>query len=232
MAHVGVLLSGCGVFDGSEIQESVFVLYHLARHGFLVSYYAPDVNQMHVLNHITGAEQHETRNVMVESARITRGTISPVSEFDADRMDALVLPGGFGTAKNHTNWAVSGDGGTIRPDVQNAVVHMVKRSKPVVALCMAPTTVAKALEGSGIKARLTVGTPQEPSPYDIAGISDGITHLGCVAEYKGITEISIDTENKIICAPCYMMEAGITGIISNVEQAINALAEVLGENPG
>ena len=40
------------------------------------------------------------RNVLVESARIARGNISPLSTLSATSYDAVVFPGGFGAAKN------------------------------------------------------------------------------------------------------------------------------------
>jgi len=227
MKKVGVILSGCGVYDGSEIQEAVFTLLEIAKEGAAYQCYAPDVDQHHVLNHLTGEEMKEKRNVLTESARIARGEIKSLSDFNIKDVDAIVIPGGFGAAKNLTKWAFSGPDGEILPEVKNAIVSCVKASKPVVGLCMGPTVIAKALEGSEVRARMTVGTVKEASPYDIAAISGGIEKAGAVAEMRSIEEISIDKHYKIITAPCYMMKGDIVAVQKNVKQAIHALFNII-----
>lgn len=224
---IGVLLSGSGVYDGSEIQESVFTLLAIAKHNGEAVCMAPNTNQHHVVNHLTGDEMDEERNVLVESARIARGNIKDVAEMSSKDIDALVIPGGFGTAKNHTKWAFNGPEGSINRDVKRLINEMVDSKKPIVGLCMGPTTIAKALEGSGIKAQLTVGTIKENSPYEIEAISAGMESVGAVAEMKSVSEIAVDEQNKIITAPCYMMEASIVDVQENIEQAINKLFELL-----
>jgi enhancing lycopene biosynthesis protein 2 len=227
MPTIGVLLSGCGVYDGSEIHEAVFTLYELARHRFDVVCLAPDAQQAHVINHITGEPTEDSRNTLVESARIARGNITALDKSNLSTLDALVLPGGFGTAKNHTTWAFDGPASTIREDVRNAIQVFVAAGKPVVGLCMAPTTIAKALEGTNVQAHLTVGTPDEPSPYDIAAISAGIEQVGARAHFNSVREITVDASNHIISAPCYMMDATITEVRENVAMAMDALAAML-----
>lgn len=224
---IGVLLSGNGVYDGSEIQEAVFTLLALDRHGASVQCMAPDVNQHHVIDHTTGNELNETRNVLIESARIARGNIKSLSAVSAGDLDALVLPGGFGAAKNLTKWAFSGPDGEILPEVKNMIAEMVSNGKPVVGFCMAPTTIAKALEGTGIAAKLTVGTTAEASPYEIGAISQGMETVGAVAEMKTVREVLVDETNKIITAPCYMMEASISEVKNNIDQGIDKLFEIL-----
>ena len=221
--NIAVILSGCGVFDGSEIQEVVFTLLAIAENGGTYQCFAPDMQQHHVLNHITGEEMKESRNVLIESARIARGQILSLKSFQAEKFDGLVIPGGFGAAKNLTQWAFNGPHGEIQEDVKNAIVSMAGIQRPIVGLCMGPTVIAKALEGSSVKAHLTVGTDKAPSPYEIAAISSGMQKTGAVAEMRTIDEILIDTDNKIITAPCYMMEADIVQVKKNVEQAIKAM---------
>ena len=225
--RIGVLLSGSGVYDGTEIQEGVFTLYEIERHGGSVICFAPDAKQYHVINHQTGEELDETRNCLVEAARIARGNVHDVATARAEDLDALVLPGGFGTAKNHTTWALNGPDGAIRDDVKALVVAMADAGKPIVGLCMAPTTIAKALEGTRHAAHLTVGTTDEASPYDIAGISAGMEKVGARAHMNTVREITVDASNHIITAPCYMMEATITEVAENVRQAIDALFAML-----
>jgi enhancing lycopene biosynthesis protein 2 len=219
---IGVLLSGNGVFDGSEIQEAVFTLLAIDELSGEAVCMAPDIDQHHVLNHLTGEEMPEKRNVLIESARIARGNIRNLAELKAGDLDALVIPGGFGAAKNLTNWAFSGPDGEILKDVRRLINEMVMGGKPVCGLCMGPTVIAKALEGSGIHPELTIGTTEEASPYEIDSISAGINKTGATAVMKNVSEILIDSKNKIVTAPCYMMEASISEIRKNVHMAVEA----------
>lgn len=228
MAHkIGVLLSGNGVYDGSEIHESVFTLLAIDENRGEAVCIAPNIEQHHVVNHLSGEEMDEKRNVLVEAARIARGAVSDLKNVSHLDFDALVVPGGFGAAKNLTKWAFSGPDGDINQDVKRIIKEMVDNNKPVVGLCMGPTVIAKALEGAGKNQRLTVGTTEEASPYEIDAISQGMEKVGAVAEMKTIKEVAIDEENKIISAPCYMMEGSITDVRNNIKQAIDALFEIL-----
>jgi enhancing lycopene biosynthesis protein 2 len=226
MKKVGVILSGCGVYDGSEIHESVFTLLAIDELGAKAVCFAPDANQHHVVNHLNGEEMKEQRNMLVEAARIARGDIRPLSEFNASELDALVIPGGFGAAKNLTKWAFSGPDGEIRGDVENAIRSMVESQKPVCGLCMGPTVIAKALEGTEIHATLTVGTTQQKSPYEIGAISQGMEKAGAKPVMKSVHEIAVDETYKIVSAPCYMMEARISEVRNNIFQAIDATLQL------
>lgn len=223
MKHVAVILSGCGVYDGSEIHEAVFSLLAIKENGGTYQCFAPEMDQHHVVNHINGEEMNDKRNVLIESARIARGEIKNLKEYNPEEFDGLVIPGGFGAAKNLTQWAFSGPEGGINVDVKDAIKKTVQSQKVVVGLCMGPTVIAKALEGSGISAHLTVGTTAEPSPYEIEAISQGMEKAGAVAEMKTINEISVDSEYNIITAPCYMMEADILQVRNNIKLAIDAM---------
>lgn len=225
---IGVLLSGSGVYDGSEIQEAVFTLLAIEENGAEAVCFAPDKEQAHVINHITGEEiEGQTRNVLEESARIARGNIKSINKTSIDDFDALVIPGGFGAAKNLNEWAFKGPDGDIDNAVKMIITDMVRAKKPVAALCMGPTVVAKALQGSGIGTKLTVGTDQENSPYEIKEISDGMESLGAMSVMKSVREISVDEENKIVTAPCYMMEANIQEVRKNVKDAIDKLVSLV-----
>ncbi|RDB07675.1 isoprenoid biosynthesis glyoxalase ElbB [Runella aurantiaca] len=223
MKKIGVLLHGNGVFDGSEIHESVFALLAIAEVGAEAVCFAPNVNQYHVLNHMTGQEMPETRNVLIESARIARGNIKDIVDVNASELDGLVMPGGFGTAKNITKWAFEGPSGPILESVKTLIVALVRQGKPIVGLCMSPTTIAKALEGTEIHAHLSVGTTEEASPYDIAAISAGMSSIGQVAEMASVREVAVDKDLKIITAPCYMMDANIMEVRENIKLAIEKL---------
>ena len=218
---IGVLLSGNGVFDGSEIQEAVFTLLAIDEKNAEAICMAPDIDQHHVLNHMNGEEMSEKRNVLVESARIARGNIKDLAKVSSDDLDALIIPGGFGAAKNLTKWAFQGPDGDINPHVKRIINEMVLNQKPVCGLCMGPTVIAKALEESGIQPNLTVGTTSEPSPYEIDAISSGMEKTGATAEMKTIEEILVDKKNKIVTAPCYMMEATISQVKNNIKMAVD-----------
>ncbi len=224
---IGVLLSGCGVYDGTEIQEAVFTLLAIEEIGGEAVCISIDKNQHHVINHLDGSEMNETRNMLIESARIARGNIKNITEIDPSDIDALVVPGGFGSAKNFTNWAFNGPNGDILPEVKLLIVNLINIGKPIVALCVSPVVVAKALEDSNIQIKMTIGTDKEDSPYDIKAFSEGLEQCGATTEMKSINEISLDRENKIITAPCYMMNASIVDVRNNIKLAIEKLEDII-----
>ncbi|MCS6821503.1 MAG: isoprenoid biosynthesis glyoxalase ElbB [Microscillaceae bacterium] len=223
---VAVLLSGAGVYDGAEIQESVFALLALEKHGAEAQCVAPNIEQHHVINHLTGEEMPEKRNVLVEAARIARGKIKSLSEVSPSEFDALFMPGGFGTAKNFTKWAFEGAKGAILPEVANFIRAMHQNRKPIAAVCMAPTVVAKALEGTGVKVKITVGTTQAASPYDIESVNLGISETGAEAVACNVGEFALDAENLIVTSPCYMMEASILEVFLGVENTVIKLLQL------
>lgn len=224
---IGVLLSGCGVYDGTEIQEAVLSLLAIAEEGHEAQCIAVNKNQHHVIDHTSGQELPQSRNMLVEAARIARGNILDIAAVQPADLDALLIPGGFGNAKNLTDWAFRGPDGQILPEVKLLLVNMYNIGKPIVALCVSPVVLAKAFEGSGAKLKMTLGSDQEASPYDIPAFNQGIEQTGAVAEMKTVAEILIDYENKIITAPCYMMDANIVEIRENIQQAVKALQEVV-----
>ena len=223
---IGILLSGCGVYDGSEIQESVLTMLAIEELGAEYICIGINQNQHHVINHISGDEMHEERNMLIESARISRGDIVDIKNIQPVDIDALVIPGGFGSAKNLTTWAFNGADGTILPEVKLLLVNLVNVGKPIAALCVSPVVLAKALEGSKIKSTMTLGSINEKSPYDIQSFADEIEKTGVKYSMKSIHEIEIDKVNKIISAPCYMMNATILEIKKNITTAIEALIKL------
>jgi enhancing lycopene biosynthesis protein 2 len=222
---IGVLLSGCGVYDGAEIQEAVLTLLALEEAGHEAICISINENQHHVINHLSGEEMNEKRNMLVESARIARGKVTEISKVSPADIDALVIPGGFGSAKNFTSWAFEGPQGRIRSDVKLLIVNLINIGKPIVALCVSPVVLAKAMQDSNIQLNLTIGSSKSNSPYTISDFMSGINITGASASEREINEILIDKENKIISAPCYMMEANILEIRKNIKQAIDALNE-------
>jgi enhancing lycopene biosynthesis protein 2 len=149
--------------------------------------------------------------------------VNEISDISPADIDGLIIPGGFGSAKNFTKWAFLGPEGEIADEVKLLIVNMLNVGKPICALCVSPVVVAKALEGSAIRVTMTLGTDQESSPYDITGFNAGIEAVGANAKMKTIREVLVDEENKIVTAPCYMMDANILEIRNNVNQAVEAL---------
>ncbi|MGB1295140.1 MAG: isoprenoid biosynthesis glyoxalase ElbB [Flavobacteriales bacterium] len=220
---VAILLSGCGVYDGSEIQEAVFTFLALDQKGYSYACFAPNKNQFHVINHTNGEVMEQERNCMVESARISRGEISDITDYDANAFDALIVIGGFGAAKNLTQWAFSGKDGEIDGGVKSSILSTLEKNKKILAMCMGPTVVAKALEGSTYKASLSVGSSEHPSPYDIKDIHNQMEALGAVCSNASKTEIMFDSKLNIISVPAYMMEASVSEIFQNISQGIDKL---------
>jgi enhancing lycopene biosynthesis protein 2 len=225
--NIGLLLSGCGVYDGAEIHESVLSLLVMEQQGWTVTCIGLDKNQHHVINHLTGEEMPENRNMMIEAARIARGNIVSTESLDPETLDALVLPGGFGCAKNFTRWAFEGSAGPIDPAVKKLIQSMHARKIPLVALCVSPVVIAKAFEDTHSEVTLTVGHRDAKSPYNQTWFTDELVKTGVRVQEKTHHEISIDEKNKVICAPCYMMEASVLEIYQNIQLAMEALKNML-----
>ena len=220
---IGILLSGCGVYDGSEIQEAVFSMLAVEESGAEYQCISLNQNQHQVINHITGEETKENRNMMVESARIARGNVIDVSEVSPANIDGLIIPGGFGAAKNFSKWAFLGANGEITPEIKLLIVNLVNAGKPIAALCVSPILIAKALEGSNINTTLTLGNTIDKSPYTITEFNKGIKQTGALIKERALKEVLVDVENKIITAPCYMMNATISEIKTNIDMAVKEL---------
>lgn len=222
---IGVLLSGCGVYDGAEIQEAVLTLLEIERIGAEAVCIGINDAQHHVVNHLTGEVQQQQRNMLEEAARIARGNIVDIAQVVPADIDALVIPGGFGSAKNFSNWAFNGPEGTLRPDVKLLLVNLYNVGKPIVALCVSPILLALALPNSSLQ--LTLGHTADPSPYQIQDFNDGINTLGATPKNIKLGDVLVDTENRLITAPCYMMDATILQIQQNIKNALNALIQLL-----
>ncbi len=211
--QVAVVLSGCGVFDGAEIHESVLSLLAIEQQGAAYQCFAPDIPQHHVINHLTGDAMDETRSVLVEAARIARGDIKPLAEFEAADFDALLLPGGFGAAKNLSSLAFDGPNCSVDPYLAGAVNAMVDAGKPIGALCISPAVLAKIFEGKAVK--LTIGN--DP------GTVGAIEAMGGQHQETTHGEVVIDERYKLVTSPCYMLDANIGHIAEGAENTVRAL---------
>lgn len=209
-----VVLSGCGVYDGAEIHEAVLTMLAIDRAGGTYQCFAPDVAQMHVVNHVTGEESGESRNVLVESARIARGAVKPLSAFDAGAFSALIFPGGYGAAKNLCSFAVDGPECTVNPDVERAVKAMRAANKPIGALCIAPAILARVLGDVD----LTIGTD--------AGTAAALEQMGAHHVNKLHGEIVVDARAKVVTSPCYMLDSTIGQIADGAEAVVRKLIEL------
>ena len=215
---VGVLLSGCGVYDGAEIHESVLTLLYLSQAGAQVICTAPDMDQVHVINHVTQEAMDEKRNVLVESARIARGDIVDLASLDVDQLDALIVPGGFGAAKNLSNFALQGPDAEVHPKVAALLNQMLEAGKPIGALCIAPATITKAL--ADYHPEVTIGT--DP------GTAAGIEAMGGKHQSCGVDQIHVDAANKIVTTPAYMLGPNIRDVALGIEKLVKKVLELAG----
>lgn len=215
MKTVGVVLSGCGVLDGAEIHESVLTMLALDRAGAEVLFFAPDKPQLHVINHITGEIVAEERNVLVESARIARGLITPLSAADPEVLDALIVLGGFGAAKNLCDFAIKGGECSVEPDLYKLIQLMHKSGKPIGLMCISPVMLPKLL---GKPIRLTIGN--DPDTIDAIEIMGG-EHVICPAD-----DVVIDLENKVVTTPAYMLAGSISEAAKGIDKLVTKVLDL------
>jgi enhancing lycopene biosynthesis protein 2 len=210
MAKVAVVLSGCGVYDGAEINEAVLTLLCLEQQGASYQCFAPNIEQMHVVNHLTGEPaQDESRNVLVEAARIARGNIKDLGEADVAEFDALLVPGGFGAAKNLSNFAVAGAEMDVQSDFLRVARAFHEADKPIGLICIAPV-MAAAICGEGT--RCTIGNDAETA----AAINAmGAEHLECP-----VSEARVDAERKMVTTPAYMLAGSVSEAYAGITECV------------
>ncbi|MFH1724856.1 MAG: isoprenoid biosynthesis glyoxalase ElbB [Elusimicrobiota bacterium] len=216
MTKIGVILSGCGVNDGAEIHESVSTLLAIDRAGAKAVCMAPDIAQADVVNHLTGQTADEKRNVLVESARIARGDIRDIRDVKVEDIDAVVLPGGFGAAKNLSSFAKDGPGCTVNEDVARLLKDMQAAGKPIGALCIAPAVLAKALGSIGPE--LTIGTD--------AGTAKALEAMGAKHKDCQATGVVVDEKAKIVTTPAYMLAGRISEVFAGAEKLVKKIVEL------
>lgn len=216
MARIGVLLSGCGVFDGAEIHESVLTMLALDRAGAEIICMAPNVEQHHVINHLTQKETAEKRNVLVESARIARGEIKDLKEVKGAELDGLILPGGFGAAKNLSDFAFKGADSTVNSEVKRILEEMSAANKPIGAICISPAPLAKALADK--RPEVTIGNDQ--------GTAEAIETMGGQHKSCTVDMIHVDAGNNVVSTPAYMLGPGIKEVAVGIEKLVNKVVEL------
>ncbi len=218
MKKIGVILSGCGVSDGTEIHEAVLTLLAIDKAGAQAVCIAPSIPQTKVTNHITKEEMAETRNVLLESARIARGEIRDLAQVKASELDAIVIPGGFGAALNLSDFAMRGVEARVNPDLERLVREMLEQRKPIGAICIAPAPLARILQKAGVSARLTIGTDK--------GTAGAIQAMGQVHVECPPHEAVVDEEHRIVTSPAYMSARRISEVAAGVESAVTAILKM------
>lgn len=213
MKQVAVILSGSGVFDGAELHEAVLTLLAIEQEGASYQCFAPDVEQLHVINHLTGeVAEGETRNVLVESARIARGNIKPIAECDVNAFDVLILPGGFGAAKNLCTFAVDGKNCAFNEDVLNVCEAFARAKKPAAYACIAPALAAKVY---GNQTKMTIGSDKDTA--------EGLNALGACHVDCAVDEVVVDNDAKLVTTPAYMMANSISEAHASISKMVSTV---------
>lgn len=210
MKKIGVILSGCGVKDGSEIHEAVFTLLAIDEAGAQAVCMAPNI-ELDEVNHLTNALTGKKRNVLLESARIARGNIQDIAKVKASDIDAVILPGGFGAAKNLSDFATKGPEAKAHHEVARLIKEMVVAKKPIGAICIAPATIA-AILGKEISPTLTIGTD--------VGTAVALEKMGAKHQSCPVREFVVDEKNKIVSTPAYMLANRISETAEGIEKLV------------
>lgn len=219
MAKVAVVLSGCGVFDGSEIHEAVCTLLALDRAGAEIVFAAPDVDQAHVVNHNVGEpEEGARRNVRVEAARIARGEVMDLAQLKVADVDAVIFPGGFGAAKNLCTYAFDGRDMKVHPEAERVTLEAVRSAKPLGTMCISPVLTAKVLADSGFNVTVTIGNDE--------GTAADIEHFGARHQSCAVDAIVVDQNTRVVSTPAYMLAGSIKEAAAGIEKLVSAVLEM------
>lgn len=207
-----IVLSGSGVYDGSEIHEAISAMLAIEQNGGVYQIFAPDADQLDAINHLTGKAIQHNRNIIEESARIARGNILPLNKFNANNYDVLLLPGGFGAMKNWCNYAVAGDNCIVNQDVEIAIKAMFEKKKTIAAICIAPLLLARVLGNITI----TLGNPEN-------NYLESLKHFGAKHIVTGVTDVYIDEKNKIFTTPAYMLATNIADVFAGINNLVKEI---------
>ena len=215
MKKIAVILAGCGVYDGAEINEAVLTLLHIAKAGASYQCFAPDIEQLHTINHLNGEQMTPNRNVLVEAARIARGDIKALTLLDANDFDALIVPGGFGAAKNLCDFAINGSQAQLNPEMLRAAKAFANAKKPAGYMCIAPAMIP-LIYSAGVKT--TIGNDVDTAN---ALQSLGAQHIDCAVD-----DIVIDEQHKLVSTPAYMLAQSILDADAGIEKLVAALLKM------
>lgn len=218
MQKIAIILSGCGVFDGSEIHESVITMLQIDKQNFQYQCIAPNINKLHVIDHTNGEVSNETRNVLQESARIARGEILDLAHANPNDYAALIIPGGFGVAKNLSNYALQGAAREVEPDVLKFAIAIKNSNKPIGLICIAPT-LAPAIYGPGVIC--SIGNDADTSNH--------IQQMGGDHKAAAVDEIVVDAKNKLVTTPAYMLATRISQVENGIAKLVARVIEFITE---
>lgn len=216
MLKLGVILSGCGVQDGSEIHEATLLLLAIDRAGATAVCFAPDKPQADVVDHFSGRPENGARNVLAESARLARGEIRPLSEARPEDLDAVLLPGGYGAAKNLCSFAKDGAACTVDPELERLLKGMRAAGKPIGAACIAPVILAKVFGAE--KPLVTIGTD--------AATAKAVEAMGARHQARKAAEVAVDRERKLASTPAYMLAGRVSEVADSLDALVRAVLEL------
>ncbi len=216
--RIGVVLSGCGFLDGAEVHESVLTLLAIDRAGGQAICMAPNMDQSAVVNHFSREEAPARRNVLDESARIARSDIQDMKKVQATDLDALIFPGGYGAAKNLSDFAVKGENCHVHPEVARLLREMIRAKKPIGAICIAPAIIAKMAQEVGSTITLTIGNDR--------GVAAALAKMGANPVEARADEIVVDSDHKIVSTPAYMLAQRISDVATGIEKLVQAVIEM------
>jgi len=212
---IAVILSGCGVYDGSEAFETVLSLLYIEEQGASYQAFAPNIEQHHVIDHTTGETSEETRNVLTESARLVRGEVKDLQNLNAEDFDALIVPGGFGVAKNLCDFAFTGDNMQVEPLYLEKAKSFAEAGKPMGLMCITPVTATKIFD----KPSITIGNDEDTIK---AVESMGATHISCE-----VNEAYIDEANKLVTTPAYMLASSVLEASTGIELLVKSVIDMI-----
>lgn len=212
MKNIAIILSGCGVFDGSEIYESVCTFLALEKVGAAYQCFAPNISQAKVVNHITGESMNESRNVLVESARLARGNVQDLTELNVNDFDALIFPGGFGAASSLSDFAEKGADCTVIPAIEKVIKAFSDAQKSVGFICITPTIAAKVYADN---LQCSVGNDSETSK--------ALALMGANPQECTVDDIIVDTKHKVVSTPAFMLGQNISEVAAGIEKLVNAI---------
>ncbi len=210
MKNLAVILSGCGVYDGSEVHEAVLTLLAIEQQGAKYNCFAPNITQHHVINHVTGEVSHdESRNVMVEAARINRGDVEDLIELREKDFDGVIFVGGFGVAKNLSSFALDNESYTVSEQVLTVAKAFAKVEKPAGYMCIAPALLPM-IYPAGVKG--TIGRDNDTAALIAA---KGLSHIDC-----DVADVVVDEAHKIVTTPAYMLADSISEVAVGINKLV------------
>lgn len=212
---VAIILSGCGVYDGSEINEVVLTILSLELRNVSYQCFAPDIEQYHVIDHLKGRDISECRNVLTESARIVRGNIRNLKECNPDEFDAVIIPGGFGVAKNLSDFAFKGANLEINAGLLSTLKDFKDKSKPAGYMCIAPVLLP-SVYGSGVI--LTIGNDADTISL--------VHEMGGVHKTANVDEVVIDQTCKVVSTPAYMLAQSVSEAYAGIDKLVEEVIKL------